>query len=378
MKRDDRGLTRRLMLGAGAALTLAPLAARAAAHEVRLFVGTYTTAKSRGLVPLSYRPSQDKWTLGAPVQDIENASFGAYSRRFGLHYLAIEQAAGQIGAWRASPDGTIWSRQGEVSSGGAAPCFVSLDKAQSCLVAANYDSGSVAFFRLDPTSGLPLEPPTMLQDTGSGPNAERQAGPHAHWAGFGPDQRFLYWVDLGADEIAGAPFDPAKASLGERFTAYKPDPGSGPRHMVFHPRRPLAFLVSELGNEVTALQYLPNGRLARLQILSTLPADFTAHNQAAEIALNRAGTRLYVSNRGHDSLAVFAVGNSGRLKLIQLSPTLGDWPRFFLLLEDHARLIVANEKSGELAVFRLAPDGTVHTTGKKLQVPEAVYIGALS
>jgi len=371
-------LTRRTVLGATAALALAPIRASAATTDVQLFVGSMNSANGPGLRSLTFRPSADEWSLGASVADIQNASFGVYSRRFGLHYLLDEQEKGSIEAYRATTDGARWTHVGGVSSQGSNPCYVALDRSESCLVAANYNSGNVAFYRLNPATGMPIEPPVVLQDTGHGPNPDRQAGPHAHWARFSPDQRFLYSVDLGTDEILGCAFDQRHASLGERFTAFQAAPGSGPRHMVFHPRLPLTYVVSELANTVTVLGRARDGRLAHVQSLSSLPAEFTGHNQAAHIATNRAGTRLYVSNRGHNSLAVFAIDPSGHLKLIQRTPTLGDWPRFFLLLEDHARLIVANERSGDLVLFRLGPDGAVNPTEKRLHVPEAVYIGRVN
>ena len=376
--KKEGGPTRRTVLGCTAALALSPFPASAAATDVHLFVGSMNSAKGPGLCPLTLRPSTDEWSLGTTVADVENASFGVYSRRYGLHYLLDEQEQGHIDVYRAGVSGERWSRMGEVSSHGSGPCYISLDRAESCLVAANYNSGNVVFYRLDPATGLPIEPPVVLQDAGHGPNPDRQAGPHAHWARFSPDQRFLYSVDLGTDEILGCAFDQRRASLGERFIAFQAAPGSGPRHMAFHPRFPLAYLVSEIGNTVTALRRLRDGRLAQFQVLSTLPADFTGHNQAAHIAMNRAGDRLYVSNRGHNSLTVFAIDPAGHLKLIQRTPTLGDWPRFFLLLEDHAKLIVANQRSGDLVLFRISPDGTVHPAGKTLLVREAVYIGRVS
>jgi 6-phosphogluconolactonase len=344
-------------------------------RDVPLFVGTYNTDKSRGIYPLLYRPQTDEWTLGAPVASIENASFGAYSRRLGLHYLVDEQDEGRVGVYRAA--GTDWAKVGDVATKGSAPCYVTLDKAERCMVVANYNSGNVAFYRLDPDSGLPLET-VVRQNSGHGPNAERQAGPHAHWVGFAPNQRFLYSIDLGTDQVLAYPFDARRGAIGEAFTAFAAPQGTGPRHMVFHPRLPLGYLASELANSLTVLHRLSDGRLDSVQTLSTVPADFTGHNQTAHIAINRAGTRLYVSNRGHNSIAIFALGRSGRAMLMAHVQTLGDWPRFFLLMEEHRRLIVANERSGELAVFKIAPNGGLQATQARLGVPEAVYVGRVN
>ncbi|MGC9953557.1 MAG: lactonase family protein [Rhizomicrobium sp.] len=365
---------RRILQGMGA-LALAPVFGAAREQDVPLFVGTYSSDKGRGLYPLLYRPASDEWSLNAPVEAIENASFGAYSRRFGLHYLLDEQDEGRVGVYRAR--GADWTRVDDVATMGSGPCYVTLDKAERCMVVANYNSGSIAFYRLDPASGLPLEP-VVRQDSGHGPNVDRQAGPHAHWAGFSPDQRFLYSIDLGTDQVLAYAFDARQSEIGEAVVGFRAPPGTGPRHMVFHPRLPLVYLASELANSLTALHRLSDGRLQPVQALSTLPADFKGHNQAAHIAINRAGTRLYVSNRGHNSIAVFTLGRAGRAKLVQHVPTLGDWPRFFLFIEEHRRLIVANERSGELVVFRVAPDGSLQATQTRLRVPEAVYVGRVN
>lgn len=363
---------RRLLQGMGSLMVMPAGRAFGAVREMPFFIGTYD--KNNGLVPLHYRPSTDAWSLGAPVPSIRNASFGAYSKRFDLYYLLDEQDDGQVGAYRATKRGADWARIGEVSTKGSGPCFVTLDKAERCMVVANYNSGNLAIYRLDPASGLPLEP-DIRQDSGHGPNADRQAGPHAHCARFSPDQRFLYSTDLGADQVLGYAFDAQRSDVGKAFTAFEAPAGTGPRHIVFHPHLPVAYLASELANSLTVLHRLPDGRLVQTQTLSTLPPDFKEHNQTAHIAINRAGTRLYVSNRGHNSIAVFALDKTGQATLMQYAPTLGNWPRFFLLVEEHGRLIVANERSGDVAILAIAQDGRLQPTPSKLSVPEAVFVG---
>ena len=361
--------TRRWLLRGAALSALAPFAFGARLRsDIALFVGTSGAERGRGLVPLSYDPYTDRLSAGAPIENIRDASFAAYSRRFGLHYILDERADGIIGIYRAD-----WTKIGEASSHGDGPTYISLDKTERCLAVANYNSGNIAFYRLD-ANGMPIQP-DVRQDSGHGPVADRQAGPHAHWARFSPDQHFLYTIDLGSDEVLAYPFDADNRAIGAVQTAFQAPAGSGPRHMVFHPHLPLYYLASELANTLTVLRRSPSGDLEPRQTLSTLPADFTAHNQAAHIAIDRAGTRAYVSNRGHNSIAVFALGTNGQAKLIQHASTLGDWPRFFLLLEDQHRLIVANERSGDLVVFHLATDGTLHPTQTKLPVTGALFIG---
>jgi 6-phosphogluconolactonase len=374
-------LSRRSMLGAAAAFSLAPMTGFAAgakangAKDIALFAGTTVSDKSNGaLYPLRFRPRTGELIAGTPFPDIANVTFGTYSRKFGLHYLS-DRAKSRIEIYRASPDGAQWSHLGGVASGGENACYVSLDAAEKVLAAAHYNSGNLVLFHLDPATGMPLDNPINQQDVGSGPNTARQAGPHCHWVRFSPDQRFVYNTDLGSDEILANPYDAAHASIGERFVAFKAAPGNGPRHLAFHPRLPLCYLVSELGNTLTVLKRLADGKLERLQMLATVPEDFKGQNAASHIAVNAAGTRVYVSNRGHNSIAVFALGRAGQAAVKQFAASGGDGPRIFLPLEESGWMIVANQVSGEVVPFRIAKDGSLAPGGKAVTIPMPGYLG---
>lgn len=361
-------LTRREALAGTGAVLLTAQSTFAAGqkHTLHLFVGTAATGK--GIYPLDLATKSGEMILGAPIETIKTATFGAAGH--GLHYLVKAVPEGRLGAY-----GADWSLNADVSSHGAGPCHVALDATNSWLAVANYNSNTFALYRLD-AQGLPHEPAQVVTDEGSGPNPERQTSPHAHWVGFSPDNKFFYTVDLGNDTIMCAPFDP-KTGIGARFAAYKADPGEGPRHLGFHPRLPLMFLLSELGNTLTALHREPDGKLTRIARVSSLPADFTGHNQASHIVVNHKGDRIYVSNRGHNSIAVFATGSDGHLTHLQTIATGGDWPRFFLLLENHKLLIAANQRSGELVLFRVDRDGRLAPTGKQVVVMDAAFIGPM-
>jgi 6-phosphogluconolactonase len=366
------GVDRRTLIAAAAATAVSPTLAAAAPETLRLFASGYAAEGGLGLTPIRFDPTTDRLTAEPPQAAIVNASFGAYSSRFGLHYMLDEQTAGRLAAYGAG-----WTKQGEVETGGADPCFVTLDARQSCLAVANYSSGSVAVVRLDPATGRPLTAQVVLHQ-GHGPNASRQAGAHAHWVGFSPDQRWLHAVDLGADAIFAHPFDAEQGRIAPGFVAYAAPAGSGPRHLVRHPHAARAYLVSELANTVTVLEPSPDGRFRALGAVSTLPQGFAGHSQAAGIAIDAAGRRLYVSNRGHDSIAVFALDEAGAPNLIQHIASGGDWPRFFLLIDAQRRLITANERSGDLAVFRIATDGRLEDTAQRLKVPGVAFLAQAS
>ncbi|MCI1143118.1 lactonase family protein [Sphingomonas sp. WKB10] len=232
------------------------------------------------------------------------------------------------------------------STMGADPCHIALSQDGKLLAAANYSSGSVALWTLNPATGLPTGRPAVAQHQGSGPDAKRQAGPHAHWVGFDRSGDILHSVDLGADAVFAHHIDRAAGRIAKTSIAYRAVAGSGPRHLVRHPRLPIAYLVAELANTVTVLRSGADGSFARRAEVSTLPAGFSGTSFAAHIAVNAAGTRLYVSNRGHDSIAVFAIGANGDLRLLQHVGCGGHWPRFFLLMEDRNAMLVANRAIG--------------------------------
>jgi 6-phosphogluconolactonase len=364
------GTTRRGVLGAmgavGATLAL-PAAGAASRSGVRLVAGTYAREGGKGMYPIAYDGS--RWRVGTPITGIEDASFGIGGGPSGTCYLVRERTQGDVAAYAPG-----WAQRGAVSTGGADPCHLALDRASACLVAANYSSGSIAFYRLDPRTGLPGAP-TMFRHSGSGPDHSRQEAPHAHWVGFSPDQRWLHAVDLGADAIFAYRFDPRARTLQSPTVAWQAPAGAGPRHIVRHPRLPIAYVVCELANAVMALDARADGGFDTRHAVSTLPAGHTGASQAAHIAIDRAGRRLYVSNRGDDSIAVFALDAAGAPTLLQHVATGGHWPRMFLLLDADQRLVVGNERSGTLTVFRVATDGRLTATGEVLGVPGIVFLG---
>ncbi len=373
--------TRRTMLGAMGATLVFPLAAaaarasRAASLAPRLIAGTYAREGGKGLYPITGQG--DRWRVGTPVTGIADASFGIGGGPGGMWYLVREQAQGEVSAYA-----TGWNRRATVSTGGADPCHLALDRPSACLAVANYSSGSVAFIQLDQRTGVPA-PATVFRhaDTGigarmgTGKDHDRQEAPHAHWVGFSPDRRWLHAVDLGADAIFAYRFDPQARSVAPPVVAWRAPAGAGPRHIARHPRQPLAYVVCELSNALYTLDARSDGHFVTRHSISTLPKGYTGASQAAHIAIDRAGRRLYVSNRGHDSIAVFALDAAGVPTLLQHIASGGHWPRVFALLDDERQLVVGNERSGTLVVFRVAGDGRLAATGETLSVPGVVFLG---
>ena len=369
---NDWTMTRRGALGTVAAAGLpAALWGAAKGGELRLIAGTYAREGGKGLYPVVHQAAGDRWRVEAPVTGIDDASFGVGGGPADSYYLVKEGGAGSLAAY-----GPTWQRRAVVPTGGADPCYLAIDRASRCLAIAHYSSGGIAFVRLDPRTGAPGKPTAFLHK-GSGPNTGRQAAPHAHWVGFSPDRQWLHAVDLGADRIFRYAFDARARRLTAAGEAWQAPPGAGPRHLVRHPRLPVAYVVCEMGNVVAMLGATPDGRFTTRKIVSTLPAAFDGATQAGHIAVDRAGRRLYVSNRGHDSIAVFALDAAGVPSLIQHIPGGGKWPRFFLLLEDQRRVIVANERSGTLDLFAIGVDGRLASTGQRLAVPGVAFLGVV-
>jgi 6-phosphogluconolactonase len=255
-------------------------------------------------------------------------------------------------------------------SGGDWPCHLALDASGRWLLVSNYGSGNLSVFPILEDGKLG-EMTDLIQHHGSGPNAERQEGPHVHSAIFSPDNRFVFVADLGIDQIVSYTLDTTTGKLhqyGETHTA----PGSGPRHMTFHPNGQHFYVASELANTVTMYDYhAENGTLSEQQTLSTLPPD-APENTVADIHFSPDGRLLYVSNRGHDSIATYTVAESGQLELLSIKPCGGRGPRNFAVSPEGAYLLVANQQSNRLVVLECVAGEPVNVAA-----PLARAVGSL-
>ena len=335
-----------------------------AARRTTIWVGTYAEKGGRGLYPVK-QSALGEWLVGEPFEAASNASFGARSARHGLCYLVDEQG----GKLRTCRHDGGWSELTAMPTGGPQPCYVALDAEEARLAVANYGDGSIALVSLDAGTGLPDGKPNVRNNSGKGPNSERQDGPHAHCVRFSPGRRWLYQVDLGTDEVMASPLDRA---TGDRRCAYRAPPGSGPRHLLFHPGGSTAFLVCELDSSVHVLE-MGDPDLSPRQSLSTLPEAWSGESLGGHIGLNWAGDRLYVTNRGHDSIATYAFDGE-RLNLLQHVRSGGSSPRFFLLLEEERLMFVANEEGGNVTQFHILDDGTLEATGVEINIPGPAYL----
>src|SRR5437667_6979320 len=340
-----------------------------------LYVGTYT--ENIYLVRMDRR-SGELLQVGA-INAGANPSFLSIHPNGRVLYAVNElEPTGVVSAFAIESGTGALTRLNDQPSGGGAPCYVSVERSGRAALVANYAGGSVALLPIEPNGGL--GPAHVVQHTGKGPNAERQEAPHAHCILPDPSNRFALAADLGADRVFVYRLDLEGRSLRhiEEGDAVM-RPGAGPRHIAFHPTLPLVFVANELDSTVATLRFDPERRtLSPVDTRSTLPAGWTGTNYPADIHVAPNGRRLYVSNRGHNSIAVFSVAEStgsGALALEQVVSTEGDWPRNFSLDPSGRWLLVANQRSDSVVVFgRDQDNGRLTPTRQRLALPSPVCL----
>jgi 6-phosphogluconolactonase len=355
-----------------------------------LYVGTYTeNTRSEGIYLVRMdRRSGELSRVGA-VDAGANPSFLAlHPNRRALYAVnELEQyngkATGAVSAFAIDRATGGLTRLNQQPSGGGAPCYVSVDGRGRFALVANYSSGSVALLPIEANGAL-APAAQLIQHTGKGPNAERQEGPHAHCILPDLANRFALSADLGDDRVFVYRFDTGgKGATGGTLLGHVEGgdavmrPGAGPRHIAFHPTLPLVFVSTELDSTVATLRFdSQRGTLSPLDARATVPAGWNGTNYPADIHVAPNGRTLYVSNRGHNSIAVFSVAAStGALALEQVIPTDGDWPRNFSLDPTGRWLLVANQRSDSVVVFARDPEnGRLTATSQRIALPSPVCV----
>src|ERR1700730_12475664 len=387
----SRRLFTHLLLIAAPGLLLSATAApqkRTPNKPYFVYVGTYTNkSASKGIYVYSFDPGTGKLTSMGVATESEDPSFLAVHPNGKYLYAVNEidhfgaQKSGSASAFSIDRKTGKLTLLNQAATRGAGPCHISLDKSGKFALVANYDGGSAASFPVheDGTLG---EAADFVQHHGSGVNKERQEGPHAHWIGTSPDNRFALTADLGLDEVLIYRFSSAKGTLTPNAPAYaKLNPGSGPRHLAFHPDSKFAYVLGELDGSVTVFGYkASSGSLLPLQTLSTLSTlrkDYSGPKEAAEIAVHPNGKFLYASNRAAiDTISAFSIDPAkGTLKLKNEYPTMGKTPRNFAIDPTGKFLLAANQESNNIVIFRIdSTTGALSPTGEIVEAPAPVCI----
>ncbi len=360
-------------------LTLVLAAGLSYAAADTVYFGTYTGPKSQGIYLSHFDAATGKFDAPKLAAEIKSPSWVTLHPNRRYLYAVTEigsdgRGEASVSSFSINTDETL-TKLNEVPTGGGGACHLAIDKGGRSIAIANYGTGSVAVFRLEPDGKLGSRS-AFIQHTGSS-LTRRQQGPHAHAVVLSADERYLFVPDLGLDHFISYRFDKAAGTLAANdppFAAVKP--GSGPRHFAFHPKGKFAYGLNEIGSTVSVFSYdKARGALKEIQNVSTLPANFSGTNSTAEIQVDRRGRFVYASNRGDDSITVFAIDGKGMLKEVQRAPTLGKTPRNFTLDPSGKFLLAANQGTGNVVVFRVdAKSGKLEPSGTVLEVSAAVCI----
>lgn len=348
-------------------------------------MGTYTTKQeSKGIYAYRFDATTGKLSPLGLAAESTDPSFVAVHPN-GKYLYAVNEIgefngskSGAVSAFAIDAKTGMLKALNQVSTHGAGPCYVSLDKTGHFVLVANYDGGSVATFRVQDDGSLSLVA-GFVQHSGEGPDKQRQEGPHAHWIGVSPDNRFALAVDLGLDDILVYHLDAMKGSLTPNDPPLgKAAPGAGPRHLAFHPNGKYAYVVNEMASTVTEFSYQEKkGALSALQSVPMLPKDYSGVKEAAEIVVHPNGKFVYASNRGSaNSIAAFKIDSAkGTLTPAGEYSTKGKIPRNFTIDPTGKFLLAANQDSGNIVVFRIdAASGALTATGEDVEVPAPVCI----
>jgi 6-phosphogluconolactonase len=346
-----------------------------------LFIGTYTGAKSRGIYTSRFNSANGRLSPPELAAETRNPSFLVVhpNRRWLYAVGEVDDFAGQhagaVSAFHIDQETGRLTLLNAQPSGGSAPCHISLDPSGKCLLVANYSSGSIAAFPVG-VDGQVGPKGASIQHRGSSVNPQRQEGPHAHFILPAPSGHRALTCDLGLDKVFVYHLDADQASLmPNEPPSVSLKPGSGPRHLAFHPDGRHVYVINEMGSSLTAFEYqAKTGGLKELQTVSTLPPDFKGENTCAEVQVAASGHFVYASNRGHNSIAAFAVDpRRGTLTSLACEPSGGKTPRHFLLDPTGRWLLAENQDSNNLVVFRVDPSqGRLTRTEEKIEVGSPV------
>jgi len=371
-----------------ALLTIVLAQASFGGNDFHVYFGCYTNAKtgSKGIHVSKFNVATGMLSEPAVAAETGSPSFLAIHPSKKYLYAVGEmgtpgQKGGGVSAFRiVQPDGRL-TLINQVSSVGSGPCHISIDQTGKMAMVANYSGGSVASYAIAENGAL-SEAKTFVQHEGSSVNAKRQAGPHAHSLNRSPDNRFGFACDLGLDKVLIYRLDPTSGTMKPNGEVSLP-PGSGPRHFAFHPSGKYAFVNNEMLMTVTSFAYdADKGALTQIETVSTLPEADRGKTglSTAETVAHPNGRFVYVSNRTHDTIAVFTCdASTGKLTLVQNAPAEGEIPRNFNLDPTGKWMIVAHQNSNTAALFKVDQDsGKLSFTGKKIQVGGAVCVRFLA
>lgn len=335
----------------------------------QFLIGTYTKKTSKGMYKVTLDNDEGKLTnvaLAIPSQKPAYLQVGTDGRVY-----TVKQVDDQGGVASYSLSDSNAKMLSDVLAAGAPPAYVGLDEERHLLFSANYHTAKVDVFKINPDGTL-TQTDSVLHEGATGPQPEQEA-PHVHYADLTPDKRLVV-CDLGMDLVVV--YDVSADGKLTAVSRYKCEDGFGTRHIAFHPNGKYAYLLGELSSKLEVLKYnANNASFTHLQTIKTIPADWTAHNGAAAIRISKDGKFVYTSNRGENTIAVFAIQPDFTVKHIQSISTEGDFPRDFNLSKDESFLLASNQNSDNLTLYkRDATTGKLSLLQKDVACPEPVCV----
>jgi len=335
------------------------------------YAGTYTRKTSKGIYRFILDTEKQTLSTIEVAARIGSPTYLALSEdhRY-LYSVAQDGDLGGVAAYEIHPDSGELRYLNRKLSEGAPPCHLHIQ--ENLLLTGNYHKGTVELHEFNENGGIQATS-SVFQHKGSGPH-ERQEKPHVHYTAHTPDGKYVIAADLGTDELITYRI---KKNQLEKVTTLTEDPGSGPRHVSFHPDGNTAYLLTELSSEVIVLDYnTESGSFTPIQTIKAIPTDFTETNDASAIYVSSDGKFLYTGNRGHNSITVFSINeDSKQLTFIEHTPTGGEWPRDFTLDPSETFIVASNQHSGNLVLFsRDKETGKLTKLGSEVSVPEVVCV----
>ncbi|MFD8999475.1 lactonase family protein [Streptomyces sp. NPDC059582] len=335
-------------------------------RQRRAFIGSFTAAGGRGLVTAAVDADSGALTVLGSVDGVPDPSYLALSHDGSTLYAVSETAEGAVAAYRVDGD-KVEQAGPAVLVGGSSPTHLSVFDGH--VLTANYGSGSVSAVPVRPDGSLAPAASGVLEHTGSGPHTRRQQGPHAHQVQPDPSGRWAVSVDLGTDSVRACTLSDGTPVL-HRETALRP--GSGPRHLAFHPDGSYAYVLNELTPTVTVCRWdAANGVLKPLAETPVLPGAPAGDAYPSGIVVSPDGRFVWTATRGEDVLSVLAVQGE-ELRLVGTVPSGGHWPR--AIAEADGFLYVANERSGDVTWFSVDRETGVPRRGGAVEVPAAACV----
>lgn len=327
--------------------------------KVMTFVGGYTKGSQEGLQIFESDTETGKFNFIRKIPKTENAIFFVLNRAGTRLYtgqgnsaLGADSVNGVVAAYAVNGDQVRLINERPI--GVTPPCYVSLDPEEKHLVFAEYSNAVAGVFDLEDDGSFAEKPPiAKIRHTGKGPNQPRQDRAHAHCAVVSPDGKYLCVVDLGIDRVKVYDYPSCKNGKMKELpdVSFGNAPGAGPRHLLFHPNRKLAFVIYELGNTMTSFRYTGE-KFIPIQTVNLLPKGFSDFSKASAIKLSEDGKQIFGSNRGHDSIATFDLDpETGKLSFRALSKLAGAFPRDFTFMPGEKFALVGHESSNNFMTY---------------------------